>query len=315
MKKFTLSLILFSLLFLAYDKGFLIIADLSAKAEIDKRLEDLINGRINKDIIIVGSSTGSRDIIAGQLEAATDLSVFNLCYPGSNVEFHEFIVRTLAEFNRPPKLLILAVDDEKELLADPTTTFRNDRMYPLVKYKYIRDELVNRGEKDWFFSRFLVLYQLNKSNFDLRKKKFTPLDTILDCGSMPISWQREGREWIYETEEKPYQQENELPEKVLAFKRIIETCELNNIRILVVFPPVFKKHSLSFERRIRQLAGNKTYYYVYDTDNPIYSQMKYYYDETHLLQNGAGVFTDEIAVYIDSVKGSIISVSPKNESH
>lgn len=313
MKKFTLSLILFSLLFLAYDKGFLIIADLSAKAEIDKRLEDLINGMINKDVIIVGSSTGSRDIIAGQLEAATDLSVFNLCYPGSNVEFHEFIVRTLAEFNRPPKLLILAVDDEKELLADPTTTFRNDRMYPLVKYKYIRNELVNRGEKDWLFSRFLILHQLNKSNFDLRKKKFTPLDTILNCGSMPISWQREGREWIYENEEKPYQRQNELPEKVLAFKRIIETCELNNIRILVVFPPVFKKHSLSFERRIRQLAGNKTYYYVYDTDNPIYSQMKYYYDETHLLQKGAGVFTDEISVYIDSIKEDIFTMSRENK--
>lgn len=302
MKKFILGLILFSSLFMAYDKGYLIIADLSAKAEIDKRLEDLLTGRVNKDIIIVGSSTGSRDIIAGQLAESTGLSVFNLCYPGSNVEFHEFIVRTLADFNKPPKLLILVVDDEKELTADATTAFRNDRLYPLVKYKYIRDELVNRGEKDWFFSRFLVLYQLNKSNFDLRKKKFTPLDTILECGSMPISWQREGREWIYEYEEKSYQQEEELPEKVLAFKRIIETCELNKIHILVVFPPVFKKHSFSFERRIRQFAGDGTYYYLYDTDNPIYSQMKYYYDETHLMQNGAVVFTDEISVYLDSIK-------------
>lgn len=305
MKKYALGLILFSVLFVVYDKAFIIIANLSANAEIDKRLEYLLNGEINKDVIIVGSSTGSRDIIAGQIEDKTGLSVYNLCYPGSNVEFHEFILKTLLKFSEPPKLLMLVVDDENELLYDETTAFRNDRMYPLVKYRFIRNELVSRGDKDWFFSKFLILHQLNKANFDIRQKKFTPLDTIMACGSMPITWQREGRDWNYISEQRHYQQEKELPEKVTAFNQIIETCRSHNIDILVIFPPIYKKHSNSFEERIRHLVGPGADFYVYDTANPIYHQKDYYYDETHLLRNAAVVFTNEIIICLDSLKRNI----------
>jgi hypothetical protein len=301
MKKFAISLIIFTFLFLAYDKLFIPVAGLSADAEIDKRLEYLIKGEINKDIVIIGSSTGSRDIIAGQIEDSTGLSVYNLCYPGSNVEFHEFIFRTLITFNKPPRLLLLVVDDDKELLYDETTTFRNDRLYPLVKYYYIRQELINRGEKDKFFSKFLVLHQLNKANFDLRKKRFTPLDTILDCGSMPISGQRKGREWKYDSDEKIYNMENELPPKVTAFKEIIETCYDLNIEILIIFPPLYKIPDMSFVSRIKELSGSGAYFYIYNTDDPVYKDKSYFYDESHLIRKAAVKLTNEIIFCLDSL--------------
>ena len=77
---------LFVMIFFIYDKLFIVVRTLSPVLEVDKRLELLINGGINKDIIILGSSRGARDIIAAQIENETGLSAFNLCYPGSNVE-------------------------------------------------------------------------------------------------------------------------------------------------------------------------------------------------------------------------------------
>jgi len=301
MKKFALSLIVFSVLFLGYEKVFILVANISANNEVDKRLEYLIKGEVSKDIIIIGSSTGSRDIIAGQIEDSTEYSVYNLCYPGSNDEFHEFILRTLIKFNKPPKLLLLVVDDSKELLYDETTNFRNDRLYPLVKYRHIRQELVARGDKDEFLSRFLVLHQLNKSNLDLRKKRFTPLDTILECGSMPISWQRKGREWKYGSIEEIYQVEDELPAKVAAFKKIISTCQEMNIEILVVFPPQYKVLNMSFVSRIKELGGSKTNYYIYNQNDPVYKDKSSYYDETHLIRKAAVRFTNEITLYLDTL--------------
>ena len=91
MIKFAKKLLLFVVLFLVYDKLFIIMTHFSAEAEIDKRLEYLVNGQISKDVVIIGSSRGSRDIIAGQIKDETGLSSYNLCYPGSNVEFHDFI--------------------------------------------------------------------------------------------------------------------------------------------------------------------------------------------------------------------------------
>jgi len=257
-----------------------------------------VNGEINKDIIIVGSSTGSRDIIASQIENATGLSTYNLCYPGSNVVFHEFIMRTLVKFNEPPEIALLVVDDNVELLYDESIIFRKDRLYPLVKYKYIWKELSEREGRDKLFSNFLVLNRLNKYNFDLRKKRFTPIDTIQDCGSMPISWKPEDMDFDYVSGERIYPEDDELPEKVEAFNRIIEACNSNDINLVVVFPPIYQNHSKSFENRIRQLSSEGVYFYLYNTENPIYRDVDNYFDETHLMQDAAIEFTDELISYL-----------------
>lgn len=302
MKKFATRLLLFVVIFLIYDKLFIILARKSAEAEVDKRLEYLVNGEINKDIIVTGSSRGSRDIIAGQIEEATGLSTYNLCYPGSNVEFHEFLLRTLVEFNEAPEILLLVVDDYTEVLFDITTNFRKDRLYPLVKYPHIWRELGEQEGKDRFFSNFLILNKLNKYNFDIRKKQFTPLDTIMDCGSMPISWQREGRSWIFEAGERIYPLEKELPEKVNTFQRMIETCHAHQITLVLVFPPNYQSPSESFENRMRELGGEGVFYCVYDKENPIYRNKDYYYDEDHLMRKAAVVFTDEVIHFLNSLK-------------
>ena len=61
MKKFAAKLLLFAVIFLIYDKLFIIVVNRSAETEVDKRLEYLVNGDINKDIIVIGSSKSNED--------------------------------------------------------------------------------------------------------------------------------------------------------------------------------------------------------------------------------------------------------------
>ena len=301
MGKFALKLLLFAVIFLIFDKLFIIVAHFSAEAEADKRLEYIINGEVNKDIIILGSSTGSRDILASQIEDATGLSTYNLCYPGSNVVFHEFIMRTLVKYNEPPEIALLVVDDYVELIYDESIIFRKDRLYPLVKYKYIWKELSQREGRDKIFSNFLVINRLNKYNFDIRPKRFTPIDTIQVCGSMPISWKPDDMDIDYVSGERLYPQDEELPEKVEAYNQIVETCKNNNINLVIVFPPVYQDHSVSFENRIKELSGEGVYFYLYNTENPIYKLEDNYFDETHLMQDAAIEFTDELILYLNEL--------------
>jgi hypothetical protein len=302
MMKLAAKLLLFAAIFFIYDKIFLIVANLSAENECDKRLEYVIKSEINKDIIIAGSSRGARDVIAGRIEDRTGLSTYNLCYPGSNVEFHSFILRTLVKFNKSPRIVLLVVDDNSEFKLKEKVAFRKDRLYPLVKYSYIRQELIDIGIKDKYLSKFFVLHQLNMYNFDLRKKRFSSLDTIKNCGSMPISWQRKNRDWNYVSGDRIYLEDNEIIEKINAYKEIIETCKSNDIVLVVVFPPNFQTHSKSFENRIRQLSGTDVIYYIYDNKNPIYTDKNYFYDEEHLKLNGAIVFTDELINFLNKLK-------------
>jgi hypothetical protein len=300
MRKFAIKLLVFVIVFLIFDKLFIMLTHLSAEAEVDKRLEYVINGEMNKDIIVLGSSTGCRDVIASQIEDATGLSTYNLCYPGSDVLFHEFILRSLLEFNDKPRIAILVVDDNWELTFSDAILFRKDRLYPLVKYPYIWEELAKIDDRDRLFSHFLVLNRIYKYNLNIQKKKFTSFDTLTECGSMPISWKPDDLEFEYMPEERAYVLGDELPDKLEAFRSIIDTCKKNEIALIVVSPPVFKNHSEQFEDRMRQLLNEDgIYYYVYDTENPLYKEKENYFDVHHLMKGAAIEFTDELIEYLN----------------
>lgn len=298
MKKFVLNLLIFGVLFFIYDKAFIIFKNLSADTEVDKRLELVVTGKMNKDIIVLGASRGANNIIAGDIEKETGKSAYNLGYAASNVEFHEFVLRALLKFNKAPKMVIFPLDDPFELLPTHTQDFRLERLYPLVKYDYINQELIDRGEKNSLFSKVFVLHTINKTNLNLKQKKFTPEDTIMACGSMPISFQKPGRNWVYEYANTTYDVKQEIPAKVKAFKKIIAMCREHHIQLVFITTPNFRKSNPLFEKRMREFAGNDIPVYEYNKKNPIYYDKNYFYDESHLNTKGAKIFTHEIALYL-----------------
>lgn len=305
MKNFIIKLVLFGFIFFVLDKFLIVIRNSAPDNEVDKRLEWLIKGEINKDVVILGSSRGARNIIASQIEEATNLSTFNLSYPGSNIEFHEFLLRTLLKFNKKPKQVILVVDEPYELTEIESLNFRFDRLYPLVKYDYIREELISRGEKNIILSKLFVLHQLNKSNFDLRKKTFQPQDTVKSCGSMPLTEQRKGRKWTFDKLQEQYTIEKEEENKVNAFKSFVSICKEENVSLAIAFPPNFRSYNKSFDSRIKQLIGNDAGFIIYDSLNRAYFDKSFFYDEAHLLRAGAEIFTNEIIDFLKKGKVKI----------
>jgi len=297
MKKFLIRILVFGISFFLIEKIFYLLLLVSPSLEKDNRLEKIINGKINKELIVMGSSRGARNIIAGQIEDSLGISSYNLSYPGSDIEFHEFLLESLLKFNKPPKIVLLAIDDPSELLPSESIKFRFDRLYPLAKYSYIHKEMIKRGEKD-FLSNFFALSRINKYNFYIVKKHFNALDTIRDCGSMPISFQRKNRNFNYKSIENEYQSSNELFNKVEAFLKFQQKCISNNIELYMIFSPNFQPHNPSFEKRLIELSYPEVSFFVYDTINSIYRNNSYFYDEAHLQTNGAIIFTNEIINYL-----------------
>lgn len=302
MKKFLVTLVVFLVLFLAFDRLFLFFVYNSPSKEVDRRLEFVLDGKINKDIIILGSSKGARDIIASQLEKKTYHSAYNLSYPGSDVQFHEFLLRALIKFNSKPKMVILTVDNPIEVLPDSLITFRLDRLYPLVKFDYVNQELVDRNEKNEILSKLFVLHRITKGIFDIRQKKFTALDTLLKDGSMPISFQKENEDWNERMDNTTYPQQKESEIKLQCLQKIIAICKQNNIQLLLVSPPMFRGVNPMFKNRMLEIAGNNASFYEFDTQNPVYKDKNYFFDLNHLQRNGAVIFTTELSNYLNKTK-------------
>ncbi|MGC4041434.1 MAG: hypothetical protein QM710_11795 [Flavobacterium sp.] len=302
MKRFLKNTFIFALVFFLLDKLFIFFILTSPQKEADKRLELLLEGKINKEIVILGSSRGARNIIASEIANKTGHSAYNLAYPGSDIDFHEFIARTLLKFNKAPKVVLLSVDYPMALLPDSILNFRLDRLYPLVKYSYINEELVNRGEKNIISSNLFALSRMNKTNFDIKQKQFTSLDTVYADGSMPISFQKKNEDWTPLETAIRYDRKKELKAKVASFKKIVALCQQKNIKLIIIQPPLFDAMDPAFHKRLAQLTAAKAQFFDYNHQDPIYTNKAYYYDRTHLNRKGAMIFTDEIIDYLKTNK-------------
>ncbi len=173
-----------------------------------------------------------------------------------------------------------------------------DRLYPLVQYAYVRDELINRNEQNRVLSHIFILSQLNKSNFEFGVKKFDAVDTLLPDGSMPISFQKEGVTWKYQTNETNYPLEKEDKVYINAFNNFLGLCNKYHIHLILAFPPNFHPIDKVFEKRVEELTMGRAKLFVYDTTDSLYQNKQMFYDLTHLNSKGARIFTNDIIRFL-----------------
>lgn len=306
MRKFLVRLAIFAAVFFLLDKAFIFFRNAGPELEVDKRLEKVITGKIDADLLIFGSSRGARSVIASQLGDSLGMSAFNLSYPGSDITFHEFLLREILteKGNKRPKTVVLVVDDSDELQTAKHLKFRFDRMYPLTQYKVIRDEMVKRREKKYLVNELLVLHQVNKSNFLLEKQHFTKNDSLMDCGSMPIRHQKKAFDKQYKPQPYSYSREGELIQKIRALRAFAAMCKDNGIPLILAVTPNFRPLTKGFDKRMHDFVKDGTgTVFVFDEANPKYRDADYFFDNAHLRRNGAEVYTGELAEFCKNWKG------------
>jgi len=301
MRRFLLELLLFSAVLLVLDKGLILVRTYSPAPdmEVDRRLEWVLTNQLQADMLVFGSSRGARSVIAHMLSDSLGVRAYNLSYPGSDITFHTFLLdQAVAHLQPRPHTVLLVVDEPTELLRDDYINFRSDRLYPLIKYAPVRDALVKQGEKNGLLNVLLVSSQLTRSYLFPRQVAFNTMDTILPCGSMPVSFQDTGWNRQYDYYVHPYRVDDEIPEKRDHFQRFIHTCQANGLDLVLVFPPNFKVLSDGFEPRIRAFAGAEVDCMHYDTTLAAYHDPDNFHDVGHVNTAGARVFTQELIQYL-----------------
>lgn len=301
MKRFLIRLAIFTAFFLLVDKLFLVVRNTSPAREADRRLEHILEGRMKAQVLVFGSSRGARCIIAQRFMDTTGVSAYSLAYPGSDITFHEYLLRQTLETpgNQKPETVILVVDDSDELTPSKSLKFRFDRLYPLVRYPAVRKELVKHDEIKPVVSEVLVLCQLHKSNFLLQKRRFTSNDTILPCGSMPIAHQKATFDRKYDTTSYTYCPKDEIPEKIAAFTAFRNLCKEHGIRLIIAIPPNFRKTTTGFAQRLGQLTDGYGTVFMYDETRPEYRDPEHFFDSTHLRTAGAEIYTGELIRFLN----------------
>ena len=272
----------------------------------DKRLLYILENKINADVLIIGSSRAARNIIAKEMEKYTGITTYNMGYPGSNIDFHEFLLRVIISTKYIPKCIILTVDDDAELKYNDSIKFRFDVLYPLIEHRnsIVLNEMIGRNiYESEFLVKYSKIYASRNQFYNLMNLstlmgligiKMTNendiLNAILPCGSMPLSIKSKNfNDMTYNKYRPVYdiKKENKLlKEKYISF---VKLCQQNNIELIVISTPNFFQPSIGFMNRIESLSGNNVIFIDY-SDNTIVDK-RYYYDKSHLDYSGAQIFT------------------------
>ena len=300
MKRFFKHIVVFTVLFVLVDQLFYVFIAHAPKKEYDQRLQQVLDGQMNKDVIILGSSRGANNIIAKQLEDSTGWSAYNLSYRGSNIEFQEFLLKTLLTCNQPPKYLLLVIDNESEFKTVSTLNFRYDRLFPLKNYAYINDYLISHHKQN-VLSKYLNLACVKRKDFSWSPKPVLPINVLTSHGSK-INALDSDSTLVYKEEIKPYDTLDEDIKKLNAFKSIQHMCDTNGIQLIYVFPTNFVAFNTNFYKRFKELDVDTNNVMIYDQKELKYQDYKYFRDGSHLNKFGAEVFTKELSEYIKSYK-------------
>jgi hypothetical protein len=298
MKRFLKHIFFFGLLFFIIEKGLYFFIQNAPNKEYDKRLEFVLQGKMEKDIIIIGSSRGVNNISAKQMEDETGLSTYNLSYRGSNVIFHQFILETLLLYNKKPQKVLLVIDDEYEFLMDHSLHFRFDRLYPLKNYSYINNKLIDSKKKS-YVSKFLYAAKIDREDFSLKPKRVDPINLMTSHGSKLLP-KKENNDLEFINVSKNYNTLQEESSKIRSFKAIKEMCSSKGIDLYFVFTPDFKSFNDSFLKRFEKLVKKKEHLIVYDTLDKRYKDYTIFRDQTHMCSEGAAIFTSELSQFMKS---------------
>lgn len=305
MKKSQLyKILIFVILLITIDRTFgFLVSKLALKYKHDKRLELVINNKLDKDVLIIGSSRALNGICPKTIEQITGFASYNLGVSGTNIVFHETILDLVLNSKNIPKTILYTVDDPATLYKfDDLVIYKQEELYPYVYNDFVNRIVSNKLEKENWVTTISLSYRNNVNFMSAIKylarghEAIAPeINNIDDFGSNLMEGFQMGMEDMKYLEEYPYSLSLEDKLYSSTLMNIISKCKKNNIQLILAIPPVYYTPSRKFNERIKQLANNQCIVLDYSNE---FTENKMFYNYGHLNKNGAIKFSEILSPYL-----------------
>lgn len=272
------------------------------KQKIDKRIEVLIDNKINSKIIILGSSRALNNYNPWVIKNITGQTCYNLGYSGSNIVFHEIILDLILKSKNKPKTIIYNIDDLGILYNVDGIEFRKDVLFPFVNNNLINEAINNNLNKSNWATLVSQTYRQNvnfinairylvygQENFDYKTNNIDSLGANLlvnrELDSVPVFSSNRIYPKILQIN----------PDYLAAFIRIQNKCLSNNIQLVLCYPPLFLKPSKFLKFQVNALKTSNVPVIIADT---LLQNANYFFDNDHLNSKGANLYSNFISKQI-----------------
>jgi hypothetical protein len=270
-------------------------------------LNRVMDGEVNADIVITGSSRAVVHYDPRVIEKATGLTAFNLGRNGSQTDMQVAFFKAYLKHNRKPKLLVHNLD---------TFTFVTTKeIYDPAQYlPYLyEDELygaIRKIHPDAWKWKYLPLY--GYVALDLQLSWVDGLKAF--AGFQPPEDQFLGFEprhmlWTHDFESFKAANPDGVsfpiePEGIRDLEDLLATCQREGIRVLLAYSPVYHEmRELERNRdavfaHFRDLAKRYDAEFIDYGGGDIAQHQEYFYNSQHLNATGAELFSAAVATDI-----------------
>jgi hypothetical protein len=312
MKKFIINLLLFitPVIILIYPLDLFISKNLKKSNSFAvgeySTWNDILDGKINSDIVINGSSRAYEHINPVMIGEQLHVPTYNIGMSGHNFWLQYLRHSLLLENNIKPKLIIHSVDiftlEKKKNLSNfvqflpymlwndkiknATISYNGfeliDYTIPLIRYNKSRDSkkiALSMAKVETDKVARIKGYQARdiqwNSDFDKAKNKMKNYDLKLDNAS------------------------------VVLFDKYLRECKFKNIKVILVYTPEYIEGQKFVKNRDKIISLYRNFSKKYDIPFYDYSndslsfQRKYFYNAEHLNKAGSELFTQKL---IDTLK-------------
>ena len=265
---------------------------------------ELMQGKINADIIISGSSRATYHYDPRTIEAATGLTAFNIGRVGTQTDVQVAVLKAYLEHNRKPKLVIHNLDAFSFVMS-------REIYDPALYVPYLGDKEIYRPligiDPNFAKSRYLPLY-----GYVVEDMNFTWVSGLKALtGSNPkqdfyLGFSPRDEKWTDDF--RNFKAGNPKgvkfsiePAGIQALEELIDVCEKNGIPLVFVYSPEYSGMQKLTNNRaeifaeFRTLAGeHHVVFWDYSGWNYDGDQ-DFFYNSQHLNAKGAALFSDDVA--------------------
>lgn len=255
---------------------------------------DLMNGDIDADIVVMGSSRAFVHISPLILDSIIGTSTYNLGFNGSPIDRQIRKYHLFRQYNRKPKLIIQNIDQGS---AGYRTGYHLEQFYPYLWDKSIRDEFLS-SEHFSFWDKYVPMYRYIHL-FDLETFK-----VVLTSRERTLTKGYEGKEkhWdgtAFEKIDSIKFTPNDTT--LMMFDEYLAKAKAEGIQVVLVYTPIYIGHTRKMVNLDEMHAVYQKYADKYDIPILDYTYMDicndtaYFYNAMHLNKTGAEIFSDSLA--------------------
>lgn len=274
----------------------------------------ILEGQLNSDLVILGSSRGYVSYDPRIIDKTTGLSSYNLSinagsYNLQGLKFESYLVK-----NRPPKVIIQNID---------LTHFSKSKSIPeefqflpyLFNNKLIRE--LNSINSDYRWKLYIPLFKYNPYKSFLLKGLFSFFGK--EYSILPTANGFSPKNPVFKKDEHNLRRLREMSsdtlniqsykEKLAITMEFLQRYKTDSLKIFFVWAPEYKERLdiiapilTPVREDIKQMISDMPGVYFLDfSEDPIHIEKKYFYDTFHLNEKGANIFSTKLSLEIDRI--------------